>query len=195
MASPAEASGRAFLGLIRHVKDSRGDRGLAAIVRDAGEPTENVFRSKIRVAGWYPYASFSGFLAAADRALGKGDGQSCRALGAAAGKRDLTTILRVYVALASVERLIRSCEKIWPSYYRNAGRMEALTWHEDNTVLRIYDFPDMHPAHCRLMEGWMITTMATIGFHVNNDAMETACTSNGDPYHEFRCSWTRGQPR
>jgi hypothetical protein len=175
------------------VKDKAGDAGLDGIVRNAGLATVDVFRAKIRVAGWYPYAAFSGFLVAADRALGIGDGKTCRAMGEAAGKRDLTTILKVYVALASVERLIRSCEKIWPSYYRNAGRMEALTWRPEETVLRIYDFPDMHAAHCRLMEGWMISTMATIGFRVSDDARETACTARGDAHHEFRCTWTRGR--
>jgi hypothetical protein len=43
------------------------------------------------------------------------------------------------------------------------------------------------------MEGWMITTMATIGFIVSDDASETACMARGAPYHEFRCSWTRGK--
>jgi len=113
-------------------------------------------------------------------------------VGEIAGRRDLGSILRVYVALSSPERLIRSCAKIWPSYYRNAGRMEAVTWSPENTTLRIHDFPAMSHHHCRLMEGWMISTMQTIGFQPSNDARETRCPSRGDAWHEFSCRWTRG---
>jgi hypothetical protein len=41
------------------------------------------------------------------------------------------------------------------------------------------------------MEGWMISTMDTIGFQVNEDAEEALCQSRGGPYHEFRCTWTK----
>jgi hypothetical protein len=187
----AEVSGRAFLGLIRYVKDKKGDAGLAAIVADAGEPTRQVFAARIGLGDWFPYPAYVGFLRAIDRHIGKGDRKFCRDLGAVAGQRDLGTILRVFVALASAERLIRSCSRVWPSYYRNAGRMEAIDWRPEQTTLRIFDFPEMHPTHCRLMEGWMIATMATIGFRVGEGAGETRCTSKGDPYHEFSCTWTR----
>jgi hypothetical protein len=80
---------------------------------------------------------------------------------------------------------------VWPSYYRNAGRMEAITWSPDDTTLRIFDFPLMHPAHCRLMEGWMISTMKQIGVRVNDGAAETECPSRGGRWHEFRCTWRR----
>jgi hypothetical protein len=188
----AEVSGRAFLGLIRHVKDTQGDAVLREIVAEAGGATRGVFTAKIGVHDWYDYGAYTAFLRAIDRKLGNGDRTFCRELGAIAGKRDLGTIFRVFTALASAERLIRSCSRVWPSYYRNAGRMEATSWTAEHTALRIHEFPEMHPAHCRLMEGWMISTMATIGFRVNDDARETKCTSRGHPYHEFTCTWTRG---
>jgi hypothetical protein len=77
--------------------------------------------------------------------------------------------------------------------------MEAVTWEPNDTTLRIYDFPEMDPAHCRLMEGWMVSTMRSIGFYVNDDAFEQKCMSTGGPYHEFHCTWqkrsTRGSAR
>jgi hypothetical protein len=184
-------SGKAFLGLIRYVKDQRGLPWLSDVIAGAPAPTRQVFQDPIRIMNWYPYRAYTGFLRALDRALGTGDGKVCRDLGAAAGKRDLGTVFRVYVALASAERLIRSCAKVWASYYRNAGRMEAIAWESTRTTLRIYDFPAMDTHHCRLMEGWMIATMDTIGFRVNEDAEEARCPSRGDPYHEFRCTWTK----
>jgi hypothetical protein len=186
-----EASGRAFRGLIRHVKDQYGAEVLAEIIGGSGRLAQGAFATPIRNMAWYPYGAYSGFLSALDKRLGKGDGQLCRTVGAAAGKRDLGAIFKIYVILASAERLIRSCAKIWESYYRNAGRMEAIAWRPESTVLRIFDFPQMHPSHCQLMAGWMISTMETIGCRVNRDAQETQCMSRGGPYHEFSCSWTK----
>ena len=187
----AEASGRAFLGLIRFVKDKHGEDVLKRIIADAGEPTQRAFEGRIRIPDWYPYPAYVGFLRAIDRAVGKGDRRFCRELGAMAGQRDLGTIFRVFAALASPERLIRACQRIWPTYYRGAGRMEAIEWAPERTVLRIFDFPVMHPSHCRLMEGWMIATMTSIGCKVSDDAHESACTSKGAQHHEFTCTWSR----
>jgi hypothetical protein len=193
MADPVEVSGRAFLGLIRHIKDAHGEAALRTVVAAAGAPTQAVFARPIRVMDWHAYPAFAGFLVSADRILGRGDLAFCRELGAFAGHRDLGTVLRVYVALASAERLIRACSKVWPSYYRNAGQMEALSWAPEETRLRIAGFAQMAPAHCRLMEGWMIATMETIGFSVGPGARETACPSRGAAHHEFVCVWTRGR--
>ena len=187
----AQVSGRAFLGLIRHVKDERGADVLKRIIDGAGAPARESFARPIRIMSWYPYAAFTAFLGSLEQQLGKGDAAFGRKLGAAAGTRDLGTVFRIYSALASAERLIRACSKVWPSYYRDAGRMEAIAWDPERTVLRIYDFKEMDPRHCRLMEGWMISTMENIGFRVSEDAMESACTSRGAPHHEFVCSWQK----
>jgi hypothetical protein len=192
MTDPALASGRAFLGLIRHVRDQKGTDPLRAVLAESPDATRVVFARPIRLMEWHPYDSFIGFLRAADRVLGRGDLAFCRDLGAVAGRRDLGTILRVFAALSSAERLIRSCGKVWGDYYRNAGRMEAVSWTPEDTRVRIYDFPQMDAAHCRLMEGWMISTMETIGFRVSRDAHERTCTTRGGAHHEFVCTWTRG---
>jgi hypothetical protein len=67
--------------------------------------------------------------------------------------------------------------------------MRAIAWQPNETVLRIEGFPGMHKGHCRLMEGWMIQTMATIGCQVLPGAKETTCESRGGAYHEFACRW------
>jgi hypothetical protein len=186
-----EVTGAAFLGIIRQVKDRCGDKGLAEIVAAVGPRSIEVFGKPIRVMAWYPYSIYTAFLVAIDRRLGRGDLAYCRTLGEQAGKRDLGTIFRIYVALASAERLIRSCTRVWSGYHRNAGTMTAVSWREEETVLRIEGFPGMHPGHCRLMEGWMIETMATIGCDVLPGGHERACMSRGAPHHEFWCQWRK----
>jgi hypothetical protein len=192
----AEASGRAFLGIVKYVKGTRGPEALSSVVAAGSDACRLAFARPIRMMNWYPYPAFVGFLHGLEKALGRpGQHSFCRELGDVAGVRDLGTVLKVYRTLSSPERLIRACDRVWSSYYRRAGRMEAVTWAPDDTTLRIYDFPQMDPAHCRLMEGWMIATMRSIGFYVNNDAFERKCMSTGDPYHEFHCTWQKRTTR
>lgn len=189
--APPEVSGRAFLGIIRHIKEKHGAALLQSVVADAGASTAAVFGGRILHMNWYPYPAYIDFLAALSRRFGGGDPEYGRALGEAAGVRDINTVFRIYLAIASPERLIRGCSKVWPSYYRNAGNMEAITWAPTGTTLRITDFPEMSPLHCRLMEGWMISTMDALGLRVDAAGRETKCPSRGDPFHEFSCTWTK----
>jgi hypothetical protein len=192
----AEASGRAFLGILKYVKSTRGPDLLTAVVNAGNEESRAAFSRPIRMMGWYPYAAFVGFLHGLEHTLGKaGQLTFCRELGDVAGIRDLGTVLKVYRTISSPERLIRACDKVWSSYYRNAGRMEAVAWAPEGTTVRIYDFAEMDPSHCRLMEGWMIATMRSIGFYVNNDAFERKCMSTGDAFHEFHCTWQKRTTR
>jgi hypothetical protein len=187
----ASASGKSFLGLIRYLQETAGPTGVRDVVARGGPLVQQTFGERIRVAGWYPYPAYAAFLRALDGFLGRGDPGFMRRLGAAAGKRDLGTMLRVYVALASPERMIRSCSMVWSSYYRNAGEMKATAWTADDTRLCITGFPEMTAQHCRLMEGWMIAAMDMIGCVVNDDAEETICMNRGGDRHEFWCTWRR----
>lgn len=189
--SAPQASGRAFLGLIRHIKEKHGDPSLKAAMKLMPPATQAAFGSRILHSHWYPYEAYVGFLVGLERQFGAGKADYGRALGIASGKRDINTVFRIYLAIASTERLIRGCSKVWASYYLNAGTMEATAWVPTGTCLRIEGFPAMAPQHCRLMEGWMIATMDALGVDVSPDGKETVCSSRGGAFHEFRCTWAK----
>lgn len=191
MRTDPEARGRAFLGPLRHLKEAHGAQAVEALSRAAPPALRQVLSQKIRQGVWYPYAPYVELLRLIDRLHGKGDLAYCHELGAWAGQQDLGSMFRIYAMLADAERLIRACSLVWPQYYRHAGEMSAITTRPDDTCLRIAGFPKMDPAHCRLMEGWMIATMNQIGCRVNAGAAETACPSRGGAHHEFRCTWQR----
>ncbi|MBL8951808.1 MAG: hypothetical protein JNK82_13585 [Myxococcaceae bacterium] len=185
-----EVSGRAFLGIIAHVREARGPNSIDGLMASTPEVTRAVFKSRILHGTWYPYAAYAGFLSALEAKFGHGDPAYCRHLGASSGVRDINTVFKIYLAIASTERLIRGCSRVWPSYYRNAGTMEAIRWAPDDTLLRIDSFPEMTAQHCRLMEGWMTATMNALGAEVI-DGRESACPSRGDAAHEFSCTWKK----
>jgi hypothetical protein len=184
-----EVSGRALLGLLAFAKERGGHKAIADVVSSLDRESAAVFDERIQALRFYPYATYVALLEALRRRFAKPRDAFFQRVGASAGERDLGTMFKVYVALASPERLIRSCTRVWSSYYRNAGTMTALAWEPDDTRLRIEGFRAMAPAHCELMAGWMTATMNRIGVIVDADARETACASNGAPHHEFACTW------
>lgn len=185
-------NGRAYLGVIRFL-DERGARSrLPELLAESSPHLQGVFSSRLSKLAWYPYTTFAELLERLEEGLESTDGGVARELGTSAGKVDLGSMFRVYRAIASSERLIRGCSKVWPRYYAGAGTMAAESWEPEDTRVRIYDFPEMHVLHCKLMEGWMVSTMRVLGF-MCTDARQTAFMGKGDAYHEFACRWSRGR--
>ena len=180
----------AFLGILKELRRRFGSERVQAALRGWGDEIARVSGDRIGRSDWYPYAAFAQLLMGAEREFGDGRGDLCKVLGAAAAKSDLSGAFSVLKLLASPRHLIGSCERVWPRYYRDAGRMEAVATRPDRTVLRIHDFPSMVPAHCRMMEGWMIQAMHVLGAKVLPGACESTCVTRGGPYHEFVCTWT-----
>jgi len=185
----AEVSGRALLGLVKFIKEQGGTAVLRDILNEAAPEARKVFDKSILVLSWYPYSVYVYLLRAIDRRMGSGDLSWCWKLGENAASLDIRSFLRTYDQKGGQKDLIQSCTMVWSSYYKNAGRMEATSAEPENTVLRITDFPEMDPAHCRLMEGWMNEVIKLIGTKVINKVTEVNCMSQGGPYHEFKCSW------
>jgi len=90
-----------------------------------------------------------------------------------------------------VEDMIKSANMVWPGYYRNAGTMQVISSKPENTVIHILDFPEMDPAHCRLMEGWISSAVIVLGGKLIQPAKEVECMSRGGPYHEFVLGYSK----
>lgn len=179
----------AFLGTARFLRRNHGEEMLTRVVKGAGDAARATFETRIDGLGLYPYEAFVGVLRSADRQLGAGDLAYASKLGEVAARSDLETIFHVYKVRPDPEMMIRGCTPIWGMYYDDAGYMEAVDTSPDRTILRVNEFPEMDPAHCRLMEGWMIAAMDAIGVRVLPGGHETECMSTGGRYHEFSCRW------
>lgn len=181
----------AFLGVLKELRAAAGADPVAHALPYWGADLAAVVKDRIVATDWYPYAAFAQLLAGAERELGDGTGALSRELGHAAARNDLRGAFAVLKLLASAQHLIGACERVWPRYYRNAGRMVSVSTRPENTVVRIHDFPGMAPEHCKMMEGWMISAMDVLGVTVLPGAEESMCASKGAPYHEFTCKWKK----
>jgi len=181
----AEVNGREFLGLIKHIKENGGPEFLQEVLEEAGEVTKRIFSKRVLALGWYPYQGYVDLIKAIDRKMGTGDLAYCWKLGEIAANLDLGSFLNVYKISGGPEELIRAGSLVWPGYYRNAGQMQVVSSQPENTIIRIGDFPEMDPAHCKLMEGWITTAVIIMGAKLISEVKESKCMSKGDPYHEF----------
>lgn len=184
----------AFLGSASFVKRRFGLEALPRVIAASGAAAREVFARPIDGLELHPYEALVGFLDAADLVLGEGSGGVPELLGHEAAKRDLTNVFKVYTLRPSAEQMIRACSPIWGMYYDDAGYMEAIDTSPDHTCVRIVDFPNMAPAHCRLMAAWMTSALEVIGIRVLPGAGETECTSRGGQLHEFTCRWEAAGP-
>jgi hypothetical protein len=182
--------GAAFLGIFKYLKIRSHEGKALARVREALSPeTARALDRKVFAIANYPYPVFIDFIRTIDRVLGRGDLAVCAELGAFAAHLDIESIYEIYKKRARPQDLSRDGTVIWKSYYSNAGNMKAESVLPERTVVRIYDFPAMDPAHCRLMAGWMNQALSESGARIVETLHETVCCSRGGAFHEFSCRW------
>jgi hypothetical protein len=184
------AKGTAFLGVFKYIKQRPdGKKFMEELPGLVSPDTSKVLSRKIISILEYPYGSFVEFLRLVDKKMGRGDFLLCREIGKFSAAIDMSTIYKTFQQKAHPEYLSRHSDLIWKSYYTNAGRMQTDDISPDHSIIRIYDFPQMDQAHCRLMEGWMHQAMVETGATWVEDIREVKCMSRKDPYHEFAGKW------
>lgn len=184
--------GTAFLGIIKFVKTQpRGEALLEKLLARLAPESAAAFKRKIIAIADYPYPRFIELIRAVDQLLGKGDLSTCRKIGFFSAKRDYESVYNLYKHSPRTEDLFRDCNVIWRSYYGNAGEMKAADMSFDGLTIRILGFPGMDPAHCRLMEGWMIQALIESGGLWVQELRETRCCSTGADCHEFTGRWKK----
>ncbi|MGF1468314.1 MAG: hypothetical protein ACFCGT_19505 [Sandaracinaceae bacterium] len=188
--SRPETRGRALLGLLHWVKLQHGTSGLRRLRERSLGPTNGLLAHHIASDAWYAYPDFAALLRTIDAEFGDGDLELCRDIGRWAGSTDMRSVLDGSLRDATPQRMVHAARMVWPLYYRRAGRLETVRSDPDDTRIRIRGFDAMDPAHCRLMEGWLMGVMEALGCVVAEGSREILCASHGDPYHEFAGTWT-----
>lgn len=181
--------GIGFIGVFKFIKLQPDSAELLEKVLSSLSPeSEKICRKKFIAVREYPYQVFVDLLRTFDRVLGVGDLSLCRDVGEFAADLDYKFFFGDQPGKLKPEDLFRDSGVYWKSYYVNSGEMVALETAPARSIVRIIDFPQMDPAHCRLIEGWIAKSMANAGA-VLLEYGETLCTSRGDPYHEYMGVW------
>ncbi len=185
-----KVKGAALIGVIKYVKGQpRGEELLESLFASLPSERQPLFKKKVLTIAEYHYGVFVDFLKTMDKLLGSGDLSLCREFGRFAATQDFQYIYNMYKKRANPKDLRRDSSVVWKSYYVNAGRMETDNSLPGHLVIRIHDFPEMGPAHCRLMEGWISQAVVETRGSWIEEVHEVKCNSKGDPHHEFVGRW------
>ncbi len=187
----AQIKGFAIRGLLKFVKESGYEGGIARLLTKISPAAAGHFEERILSSVWYPYEAYSALLTTAMNELAA-ENQDRRALaerlGAFAGRQDAGAVFRVVAAITSLERVVTKSPMFWRRYC-NRGDLEVVEVEAGRLVVRLVDFPGIHPAHCRLITGWIL------GLGEANGAREasvekTHCVHDGDSRCEYQGRWS-----
>lgn len=189
-----EVRGTAFLGALKFIKVQRQAELLSKQVMESLPPeAQKVCSRKVIAVVDYPYQAFIQLIRTIDKVLGSGSLELCRELGRFAAVSDFDSLRQMMSNFnLKPSDLFRDCNTYWQSYYSRAGEMRTESA-EHQCSIRIHDFEQMDPAHCRLMEGWMAQAMIEAGGSWLREIRETQCMSSGGRFHEFAGEWESAQ--
>jgi len=182
--------GASLLGFFKYVKEQpEGEQKMARVLATMPAESAGECRKKVIAVAEYPYRVFVDYIRACDRVLGRGDLAVCRQLGEFAAMHDVRSFLKMVKTEPEPGDVFRAASLLWKNYHLHSGRLQVEDATPEHSLLRIHDFPQMDPAHCRLMEGYFTSGLRELQREVLEEFHETRCPSRGDPYHEFAGKW------
>lgn len=183
-----QIKGAAFLGTIKFVKAKGFPGGLEALLADLPAPVRSVFDERIQSLRWYPYEAYAGLLEGVDRKMGRGDLALMPELGRYGAEEDVRGLLKAMVTLFSPERGLTQAGYFW-SKHCDAGVFAATDIAPGRATAELRDFPDVSPAHCHLLVGWLDGIGIALGAR-DGGVEKSACVHRGDPVCRYRMSWS-----
>jgi hypothetical protein len=182
-----KVKGVAIRGLLRSIKE----RGwpVSEIVARLPEAAQASYQRSIVASVWYPYPALTGLIDTLERLHGQGEFTLTRQFGDRAAERDLGTTFKIITAIASLDFFLKRAQIFW-SQYCNGGHFVLERVTKNSYVLCLEEFPDVHPGHCALIEGWLEGMGRAVGAEEHR-SREIRCVHRGDPRCEFNSSWTR----
>ena len=188
MAEVAQIKGFALRGLLKYVKESSYPGGIPGLLEKLPAEDKPYFSEKILSSLWYPYPAFSALAQTISREIAKGDDAVLREVGHASGRQDLGGIFRFITAILTIERVVRRSPAFWRRYC-DTGELGVTESGPGHFTVQISDFPDIDPAHCHMITGWILGLGDGTGAR-DLDVQKLRCVHRGDPYCEYRGTWS-----
>lgn len=183
----AQIRGTALRGTLRFVNRADYPGGAPALLRQLSPPLQQVFYQRISSSGWYPYEAYHELLMAVDQLIGQGDLSLMRHLGHFNASQDAESILEVVTSLGGLEAVVPRGGFFWRRLC-DTGDIAVASPAERRVRIAITGFPDISPAHCRLIPGWLEALGWAMG-EPTTSVQTSACVHHGDPVCEFVGRW------
>lgn len=164
-----------------------GADAVDRVLRHLDEKSKQVVSKRNLDAGREPEEAFMAYVAAVEKAFGKGDYQLCREMGIYLAKESMPKFYRIFMKLGDPLFIIKRASQVW-SQIHNTGRLEVAAVSEKSASARLIDFKFSNKAFCAMLQGFFQGTLELCGSG-NIFMREVNCITEGAEFCEFIGSW------
>lgn len=143
--------GSAVTSRLRYLDEHAPDR-REEIVSSMAVEHRAILKAGVLKNAWVPYSLFIDLNVRLDEALGDGDLQLCRTMGAYGARVNLPTIYRLFYKVGSFGFILKRAARIWDIHY-SSGRLFVESG-DDWAKLRVEGFELPHEALWLSVQGW-----------------------------------------
>ncbi|HEY4056887.1 MAG TPA: hypothetical protein VGM39_09765 [Kofleriaceae bacterium] len=183
----ANVKGSALSSRVLWVELNSGAAGMARLLPQVSPELRADIERGINKANWYPLSHLVELVSTIDRLFGTNDGALIDELARHGAEANLTTIYRLFFKVGTTHWILGRAVRLWSAHY-DSGFLEVLTRGPKTAVLRIREFDDPHPVHCRSVHGWAARSVELSGAE-RLKSSEVKCRSKGDEYCQFEFAW------
>lgn len=188
MSTEPQIKGFALRGLFKYVKESEYPGGIPGLLAKLPIGAKPYFEEKILSSVWYPYAAFAVLAQLIEKEIGNDKGSALEEIGRSSGRRDLGSIFRFVTAILTIERVVHRAPAFWKRYC-DTGELEVIDVKPGDFTVRLIGFPEIDPAHCQMIKGWIHGLGDGTGAK-NVEVEMVSCIHRGDSSCEYRGRWS-----
>jgi hypothetical protein len=187
----ARIKGLALRARIDFLETKFGRAGLLKVLETLAPQQREVLEQGVLISSFYPLALSDALLGAAERVHGRGDGALCREIGAASGRKGLTTVYRVFTTSsqheAIGEQMARTTALVWQTYY-DTGRFATRVVSETSIRSELTGIKLEAPWLCHILLGYQAAHIEVLGGR-NVEVTHPECTLRGDNCCAWESRW------
>jgi eukaryotic-like serine/threonine-protein kinase len=182
----ARIRGSAFITLREFVKERFGTAGWEKLLgRLSAEDRKEV--DEILPIGWYDFRLRVRMLRILESELGVGDPKILEQFGRFGAERDLNTITRAFLKLASPSFALEKTGEYW-SRFHDYGSWKVVRNSERAATGTLTDTPFDNELYCKELRGYMQRLLELVGAK-DVKLIHTLCIGRGDKVCEFKGTW------
>lgn len=151
------------------------------------EHEARLFSRPILPAAWVDHHAHLRFILAADRILGRGDGELVKAAAVYCARKDLKGMYRLFMSFTSPHFIIKNAGRVWRQYY-DQGNLVLEEVQEKSGRMRLDDYPDIPLQHDLENTAWVEECLRMSGCR-EPVGRHLQCRARGDRTCTWEFSW------
>jgi hypothetical protein len=183
----ARIKGLALRARLDFLETKFGREGLLKVLETLPPRQREVLAHGVLISSWYPLELSDALLGGAERVHGRSDGALCQEIGAASGRKGLTTVYRVFTSNSQSEaigeQMAKTTALVWQTYY-DTGRFSTCVLGENSIRSELTGMKLEAPWLCHILLGYQAAHIEVLG-GCKVVVTHPECTLRGDN----SCAW------